>query len=83
MEPSRAMATFLRTWRTEWAGLTQAQLDSHRNNVLFDDASLIQTFLDPTRRNWWTDKYMILEVGHGDSGYDTGYGNVPMYMLGS
>ena len=26
MEPSRAMGTFLRVWRTEWAGLTQAQL---------------------------------------------------------
>jgi hypothetical protein len=63
--------------------LTQTQLNDYRDRVLFDNANVIQTFLDPTRRNWWTDKFMILEYGHGDYGYDTGYGNVPIGLLGS
>ena len=67
------------------AYLTQTQLNNYRDRVLFDNATpwpLIR-FIDPTRRNWWTDKFMILENGHGALGYDTGYGHVPFWLLGS
>jgi hypothetical protein len=67
------------------AYLTQTQLNNYRDRVLFDDATpwpLIRYF-DPTRRNWWSDKFMILENGHGALGYDTGYGNVPFGLLGT
>jgi hypothetical protein len=50
--------------------LTQAQLDSHRDLVLFN-------------RGWFSSKYMILEVGHGGEGYDSGYGNTIPSLLGS
>jgi hypothetical protein len=51
--------------------------------VLFDNASLLERLFNPNRRNWWTDKFMILEVGHGASGYDTGYANTIPSLLGS
>jgi hypothetical protein len=63
--------------------LTPAQLNSHRDTVLFDNASLLERLFNPNRRNWWTDKFMILEVGHGASGYDTGYANTVPSLLGS
>jgi hypothetical protein len=50
--------------------LTPTQLNSHRDLVLFN-------------RGWFSSKNMILEVGHGAAGYDTGYANTIPYLLGS
>ncbi len=50
--------------------LTPTQLNNHRDLVLFN-------------RGWFSSKTMILEVGHGAAGYDTGYANTVPGLLGS